>query len=215
MEGTRSALAFDAVLFDLLSALLDSWSLWDRIAGGEEAGRRWRMRYLEITYAEGTYRDYLELVDEAARDSGAGDDAAARLERDWDTLQPWPEANEIVGTLVRRMPVGVVTNCSIELGRRAAARLDVSWTSVITAEDSGWYKPSPSAYEAGLAALGTTPERTLFVAGSPFDVVGAASTGMRVYLHDRLGLASGDVRAAASVVHDTLHLLPAIVAGGA
>ena len=26
-----------AVLFDLLTALLDSWTLWDRVAGGAEA----------------------------------------------------------------------------------------------------------------------------------------------------------------------------------
>ena len=30
--------AVKAVLFDLLSALLDSWSLWDDIAGSEERG---------------------------------------------------------------------------------------------------------------------------------------------------------------------------------
>jgi len=33
---------YAAVLFDLLSGLLDSWSLWNTVAGGEEDGRRWR-----------------------------------------------------------------------------------------------------------------------------------------------------------------------------
>jgi len=32
--------ARDAVLFDLLTALLDSWTVWDRAAGGREAGHR-------------------------------------------------------------------------------------------------------------------------------------------------------------------------------
>jgi 2-haloacid dehalogenase len=46
---------FDAVLFDFLTALLDSWSLWNAVAGGEEAGRRWRAEYLRITYRTGAY----------------------------------------------------------------------------------------------------------------------------------------------------------------
>jgi hypothetical protein len=51
-------LRYAAVLFDLLTALLDSWSLWDRVAGGPEAGRRWRMRYPQLTYGAGRYRPY-------------------------------------------------------------------------------------------------------------------------------------------------------------
>jgi 2-haloacid dehalogenase len=31
---------YDAVVFDLLTALLDSWTLWNRIAGSNEAGLR-------------------------------------------------------------------------------------------------------------------------------------------------------------------------------
>jgi hypothetical protein len=42
---------YDAVLFDLLTALLDSWSLWNAVAGSEDAGRRWRAEYLRITYS--------------------------------------------------------------------------------------------------------------------------------------------------------------------
>jgi len=29
---------YDAILFDLLTGLLDSWSLWNRVAGSAEAG---------------------------------------------------------------------------------------------------------------------------------------------------------------------------------
>ena len=49
---------YDAVVFDLLTALLDSWTLWNAVAGSEEAGMRWRRRYLEITYGCGSYRPY-------------------------------------------------------------------------------------------------------------------------------------------------------------
>ena len=33
---------YDAVLFDLLTALLDSGSLWNRVAGSDDRGRAWR-----------------------------------------------------------------------------------------------------------------------------------------------------------------------------
>src|SRR5262249_24476207 len=44
-----------AVLFELLTALLDSWSLWDAVAGSQEAGRAWRAEYLRLTYGCGAY----------------------------------------------------------------------------------------------------------------------------------------------------------------
>ena len=41
---------YDAVVFDLLTGLIDSWSLWNEIAGSDLIGQKWRGRYLEITY---------------------------------------------------------------------------------------------------------------------------------------------------------------------
>ncbi|MGY4424364.1 hypothetical protein ACVWY2_006813 [Bradyrhizobium sp. JR6.1] len=62
--------AYDAILFDLLTALLDSWTLWNKVAGSDEAGLRWRAEYLKNTYATGRYRPYEDLVGEAARNVG-------------------------------------------------------------------------------------------------------------------------------------------------
>ena len=36
---------YRAVMFDLLTALLDSWSLWNRVAGSARVGLAWRRRY--------------------------------------------------------------------------------------------------------------------------------------------------------------------------
>jgi 2-haloacid dehalogenase len=36
-----------AVLFDLLTALLDSWTVWNAAAGSEQMGRTWRAEYLD------------------------------------------------------------------------------------------------------------------------------------------------------------------------
>jgi 2-haloalkanoic acid dehalogenase type II len=179
---------FDAILFDLLSALIDSWSLWDDIAGSREAGRRWRMRYLAITYETGAYLPYEDLVARSAVDSGLASTSADELVARWLELQPWPEANGVLSELAESRPLGVVTNCSLELGRAAASLLGVPFRTVVTAEEVGWYKPLARPYEAALEGLGSTPGRTMFVAGSPGDIGGASAVGMPVVWHNRPGL---------------------------
>jgi 2-haloacid dehalogenase len=181
---------YDAVAFDLLTALLDSWTLWNDVAGSPEDGMRWRRRYLEITYGCGAYRPYEALVREAARDAGLPESLAERLERRWNELKPWPEAPGVLARLP--VPLAVATNCSARLGRQAADRVGVTFEVVVTAEGAGFYKPRPEPYRAVLAALGTAPERTLFVAGSASDVPGARGVGMPVYWHNRIGLPPRD-----------------------
>ncbi len=177
---------YDAVVFDLLTALLDSWTLWNDVARSPEAGLTWRRRYLEITYGCGVYRPYETLVREAARDVGLPEALGTELEERWYELAPWPETKGILSRL--GVPLAVATNCSIRLGQQAAAKVGVPFAVVATAESVGFYKPRPEPYRAVLAALGTAPERTLFVAGSASDVPGAKAVGMPVYWHDRIGL---------------------------
>jgi 2-haloalkanoic acid dehalogenase type II len=181
---------YDAVVFDLLTALLDSWTLWNDVAGSEADGLKWRRRYLEITYGCGAYRPYETLVREAARDVGLPEKLGSELERRWTELQPWPEASQVLKRI--GLPLAVATNCSIRMGRQAADRVGVPFTVVETAESVGFYKPRPEVYRAVLQRLGTPPARTLFVAGSASDVPGAKAVGMPVYWHNRIGLAPRD-----------------------
>ena len=181
---------YDAVVFDLLTALLDSWTLWNDVAGSPDAGMKWRRRYLEITYGCGDYRPYEALVREAARDVGLPESLGAGLERRWHELAPWPEARGVLASLP--VPLAVATNCSIRLGQQAAARVGVPFAAVETAESIGFYKPRPEVYRAVLQKLATRPERTLFVAGSASDVPGATAVGMPVYWHNRVGLPPRD-----------------------
>ena len=178
------------VLFDLLTALLDSWTLWNLSAGSEEAGRRWRAKYLELTYQCGSYKPYEDLVQQAANEVGLPQDAPTTLLARWDALQPWPEVPEVLSRLRQQgIKLGVVTNCSTELGRRAAARAGVPFDVVITAEEIGFYKPRIETYKAALDILGVKPADVLFVAGSSADVPGASAAGMQVVWHNRIGLA--------------------------
>jgi 2-haloacid dehalogenase len=178
-----------AIVFDLLTALIDSWSAWNAAADGAEAGRRWRGRYLELTYDCGAYQPYEELVAAAAQEAELPPAAPAALLRHWDELAPWPETPRVLAALkARGLRIGVATNCSIELGRRAAARCGVSFDAVVTAEEAGFYKPRPEPYRAALAKLSVEANEAIFVAGSSWDVPGASAVGMPVVWHNRIGL---------------------------
>ncbi len=180
---------YDAALFDLLTALLDSWSLFDVVAGTAERGFEWRKAYLRRCYATGAYIRIEQIAIDSARDVGLPETHGRDLIARWDELSPWPEAREVLASLAGRgVRLGIVTNCSEALGRRAAALVGVPFAAVTTAERAGFYKPDPRTYRAALDALGAASERTLFVAGSPGDVGGAAGAGMDVFWHNRRGL---------------------------
>ena len=179
---------YQAVLFDLLTGLLDSWTAWNRVAGSEEKGRRWRAAYLELTYGCGAYRPYETLVAEAARQSGLPDTLAAGLQREWHTIEPWPGVEPLLKDLKKTHRLGVVTNCSERLGHAAAARVGVEFDVVVTSERAGFYKPHPAPYELALSQLGLAPKQVLFVSGSGFDLIGTARVGLDTYWHNRVGL---------------------------
>jgi 2-haloacid dehalogenase len=180
---------YDAVLFDLLTALLDSRSLWNAVAGDDDAGRRWRAAYLRITYGTGAYRPYEYLVAEAAEAVGLERRLAAALDTHYDQLQPWPDVVPTLGRLsAAGLKLGVVTNCSRRLGRIAVGRIDAAFDCVVTAEDAGCYKPDPRTYRLALDKLGVTPDRCLFVAGSVYDLIGTTEVGLATYWHDRIGM---------------------------
>lgn len=126
----RPLSAVDAVCFDLLTALLDSWSLWERVAteaGAPGHGRVWRETALRLVTAAGDYRPYEALVAEAARTVGLAAGCASALQERWSELRPWPE---VPAVLVRLgMPLATATNCPEVLARTGWRR---------------WVTPSPS-----------------------------------------------------------------------
>ena len=66
--------------------------------------------------------------------------------------------------------------------------------AAITAEESGFYKPTPQAYTALLDRMALQPREVLFLAGSSGDVQGATQVGMAVCWHNKAGLQKkGDV----------------------
>lgn len=208
----KPAAPVEAVVFDLLTALLDSWSVWNHAAGSAADGMRWRRAYLRLTYGCGDYRPYEDLVREAAAEAGIAASAAETLTAHWHMLRPWPEVPRVLGGLAARgIRLGVVTNCSIALGRQAAEQVGVPFSVVMTSEEAGYYKPHPQSYRAALARLGADPARTLFVAGSPADIPGAAGVGMAVFWHNRAGLPFVADTARPLLIADTLDPLATLV----
>jgi 2-haloalkanoic acid dehalogenase type II len=150
------------------------------------------MRWHAASQAALRGRDYYPFADNvraAAREVGVSEERAAELLARWGDFAPWPDTSAALAALpiTRRF---IVTNCSRELGNRAAQRVPGPLDLVMTAEQSGAYKPDPRPYRAALDALGLAPDRVLFVAGSAHDVGGATRVGMDVYWANRGGVKS-------------------------
>ena len=132
----------------------------------------------------------------SAQQAGLKNTNAFKLIEEWERLKPWPEVNMVLNKLKDKFALGVATNCSIKKGNEAIELIDVKFNSIVTAEEIGFYKPHPEMYNCILKKMNTSPSRTLFVAGSPFDVEGAKSMDMDVYWHNRVGLSHSNEKKA-------------------
>ncbi len=183
---------YDAIGFDLLTALLDTWSVWKAVAGNDDLGMRWHAAS-QATLRGRAYRPFEDIVRDSAREVGVSDERAEEMLRRWGEFEPWPDTPATLERL-RGMRRFIVTNCSIRLGELAAKRAG-DFALVMTAERAGAYKPDPRPYRAALEALALDAGRVLFVAGSAHDVGGASRVGMDVYWANR-----GNVPAPADAV---------------
>ena len=185
--ATGAALDVDSVAFDLLTALVDSWSLWERVAGEVALGRAWRTASLRLVTSAGQYEPYDGMVRRAALEVGVPVERADTLLERWPEILPWPEAPSVLAAL-NGLRLAIVTNCSQRLAEIAAGATGGVFEVIMSAERARVYKTDPRAYQAALDALGLSPKRVLFVAGSAHDVPGAGAVGMPVYWSNRQGL---------------------------
>src|SRR5256885_1524009 len=160
-------MAYVAVGFDLLTALLDTWSLWSSVAGDRDLGMRWHGAS-QARLRGKRYRPFEDIVRESATEVGLDAKRASLLLRRWGEFEPWPDVPPVLERLdgTRRF---VVTNCSRKLGRLAAFRAG-RFELVVTAEEAGAYKPDPLPYRMALERLGLDPAEGLFVGGAGHDV---------------------------------------------
>ena len=98
------------------------------------------------------YRPYETLVVEAAQRTGLPEDAATRL-RQWNTIEPRPEAPRDPFRTREESPARHRHELLERLGRAAAERIGVRFDVVVTAERAGFYKPDPAPYRLALSEL--------------------------------------------------------------
>jgi 2-haloacid dehalogenase len=178
-----SGLQYSAIGFDLLTALLDTWSVWAAVAGDRALGMRWHAASQDLLRGQ-AYRPYEDITREAATRVGIAREKADEFLRRFGDFAPWPDVPDALARMSLR-PRFIVTNCSRVLGHRAANAVGAPFDLVMTAEEAGAYKPDPRPYAAALHALGLRAKDVLFVAGSAHDVGGAARVGMDVYWANR------------------------------
>jgi FMN phosphatase YigB (HAD superfamily) len=104
------------------------------------------------------------------------------------------DAPRTVAALAERVPVGVLSNCSVPgLAERALAASGVDEShldAVVTSVGCGWRKPDRRAFAAVADALSVDPTRLLHVGDDPQADGGAADAGARSLLVGGAGEAS-------------------------
>jgi 2-haloacid dehalogenase len=112
-----------------------------------------------------------------------------------ESLPNWPPFPEVAGTLGelrdRGWRLAVLSNTDPDLLGASVAAIGVSFDALITAAESGSYKPAPGHWERFFADTGATRDRHVHVAASLFhDIEPAARMGLAAVWINRLGESS-------------------------
>jgi 2-haloacid dehalogenase len=166
----------EGILVDLLMAVMNSLQVWTVAARHRRRGLAWRDAVTERMVALSFYAPYEKLVADAAKEAGLDTRAPARLIEEWARMEPWPDAHALSRV---SLPYGFVTNSSTILAQTAADRSGLEPRFTMSAEEAGRFKPAAEVYRLACRRLGTEPQRTLFIAGSPYDAEGARVAGLR------------------------------------
>jgi 2-haloacid dehalogenase len=189
---------FDALSFDCYGTLID-WEAgltavlapWARSRGldlSDEALLTGYAAHESRAEAEHPGELYPAILARSLRGLGGelgaevSDDDAGRIAR---SVPGWPafdDSGAALAALAGRYRLIILSNVDRESFAASSRRLGVTFSSVITAQDVGSYKPSPRNFDALLAEagrLGVPPGRLLHVAQSLFhDHVPAKRAGL-------------------------------------
>jgi HAD superfamily hydrolase (TIGR01509 family) len=130
-----------------------------------------------------------------------------------DFVVPLPGAKQVLAALRERgILVAVLSNGWNPLQVLKARRAGFDGP-VVASADVGAQKPSPEAFRALLAALGTPPDRTWYVGDDPHgDIAGATAVGINaVWLDAERKIYPTDLTAPPHVItslYELLHVLP-------
>jgi 2-haloacid dehalogenase len=208
---TKALAGFGALSFDCYGTLID-WETgiaavlgpWARARGldlSDEALLTAYSGHEARAEAEHPGERYPAILARSFRDLGrelgadVSDEDAERLARSVPDWPPFADSRDALTALAGRYQLIILSNVDRESFAASNRRLGVTFTSVLTAEDIGSYKPAPRNFDALLAEaarLGVRPGGLLHVAQSLFhDHVPARQAGLpTVWInrrHDRPG----------------------------
>ena len=192
-----------ACVFDAYGTLLDVGAAAARCRDdlgdqAESLAELWRAKQLQYTWLSslmGRHRDFYEITGLAldfAMDTLNLRSKALRtkLMALYEILDAYPEVPDLLETLKQAgMKTAILSNGSPKMLATAvkAAGLDNSLNEVISIEDAGIYKPSPSVYQLAVDQLGVAREHICFVSSNGWDATGAAAFGFQVAWINRTG----------------------------
>ena len=112
---------------------------------------------------------------------------------------PFPDTLEALGRLGARFDLAIVSNVDDDLFATTQAALGTQFAAVVTAQQTGRYKPHPEMFQTALKRLRLKPTQVLHVGQSLFhDIAPAAQLGMATVWIDRNQGAAGAAQDAAA-----------------
>jgi 2-haloacid dehalogenase len=136
----------------------------------------------EARAEQGTYRCYREVLQSVVSEFGK-QFAFAPTEQETQSLpdslrtwQPWPDTVSALLELQKHFRLAIISNVDDDLFAATQPQLGVKFEHVITAQQSGAYKPSLKIFELALSRIGVPAHRILHVGQSIYhDIIPAQS----------------------------------------
>jgi 2-haloalkanoic acid dehalogenase type II len=138
-----------------------------------------------------SYRPYRDVLDEAGRRllASFGIDAPSPLPASLPAWRPFAEVPAVLDELRRRgRKIAILSNVDRDLIASSIPQLGLEPDMVVTAQDSGSYKPAPGHWRVFRERSGAAVEATIHVGASQYhDMRPAAALGYRTVFVDRHG----------------------------
>ena len=181
--------AFDVLTFDCYGTLID----WETgileglraVFGNSVAGLaddELLALFSEIEHAaEVPYQRYRAVLAQTARQIAerlgvtVGDEAIRAFGGSVPNWPAFPDSPEALARLQERYQLAVITNCDDDLFAASSRRLGVWFDWIVTAQQSGAYKPDHASFQLAFERIHVPPSRILHVAQSLFHDHGPAN----------------------------------------
>ncbi len=192
MKGVNLKQGIKALVFDAYGTLFDVssvTSVCDELFPdqGKELSQIWRAKQLEYTWLRslmGRYEDFWKVTEDAlifackTLNLLCKSSVHDRLMEAYLHLDPYPEVQQVLSALSNYL-LAILSNGSLPMLETLveSAGLEGIFTHIISADETGIYKPSPRVYQLASQTLGIDRGSIGFVSSNSFDVNGAKSFG--------------------------------------